>query len=250
MRKETGLYTACKWLQVSPIIVTIRFKIVPVDKISQRKATGTDMETQSRTSGLVVKGGQRKAGIGVNETFWGYVIRPGHAAIRRAAWGERIASFAAVLLGMGAYGQWLLPGSINDPEVLPFKIAGTVIFGVVSGMLYLIARRGLCGEIQVDVQRRAIRTARRNRHGSATQIDEIGFEFISSAFIARSKSPWVQDRLSIRLRGSQHLIAVAAADESELAPVLERLSGDLRAAAAAKKPEKTPKPVRSAFAAK
>lgn len=190
--------------------------------------TGTNMTTRT-TSKSPTRAGDSRNEVSVNDTFWGYVIRPGRKVVSRAAKGEMAASFAGVLLAMASYGQWLLPGAINSPEVLPFKIASTVVFAMFACFLYLIARRGLCYEVQIDKQRKVLRTARRNRHGSSTQIDTVAFQDISSVFIQRSKSPVTHDRLYVRQSSDQKLIEVASGSETALRPVMDRMTEDLRA---------------------
>lgn len=186
------------------------------------------MTTHTRITGLVVNGNQRDDAVCVNDTFWGYVVRPSRKAINRAAYGEMTASFAGVLLAMSAYAQWLLPGTIVSPEVLPFKLVGTVVFAVLACFLYLIARRGLCYEVQIDKQRGVLRTARRNRHGSSSQTSSIAFHDINSVFIKRSKAPLSRDQLLIRPGGGLPLIQVAVGRSKELEPILARMVGDLR----------------------
>ena len=175
-----------------------------------------------------MNGNQREGAVSVNDTFWGYVVRPSRKAIKRAAYGEMAASFAGVLLAMSAYAQWLLPGTIVRPEVLPFKLVGTVVFAVMACLLYLIARRGLCSEIQIDKQRGVLRTARRNRHGSSSQTGSIAFHDIDSVFIKRTKAPLSRDQLLVRPGGGLPLIQVGVGRSRELEPLLSRLVGDLR----------------------
>lgn len=186
------------------------------------------MSVASKKSGMDVWANQRSDVACLNETFWGYVIRPNRTAINRAAYGEMAASFSGVLLAMAAYGQWLLPGTINSVEVLPFKIFSTVVFAVFACLLYLIARRGLCAEVQVDIQRKEIRTARRNRHGVSTQIDTLPFHDVGSVFIKRAKAPVARDKLYIRPSDNQPLIDVVVGSSSVLEPIMQRLSDDLR----------------------
>jgi hypothetical protein len=164
---------------------------------------------------------------GLNETLWGYVIRPGDRTITRAAYGEMVATFIGILLGMAAYGQWLLPGSINDIDMLPIKIGSTVILFTVGALLYFMSRRGMCPEFQVDLQRRQIRRAVRNRRGIPTQTEVLDFSALDGAFLRRTKSAFIPDRLYVR-RAKQSLIEVSSGREVDLAPILKRLIEDLR----------------------
>ncbi len=197
----------------------------------------------------------RGNGAGVTGTSWGYIIRPGQGTLVRAAYGEMAASFAAVLLGMAAYGFWLIPGSNATADLVPFKIAGTVIFFVMAGMLYLIARRGLCYEVHIDLHRRVLRTARRNRHGRATPVSAVPIAEVESVFLQRAKSAFMRNRLCVRITGERGVTAITEGTEAELAPLLQRLTLDLRKEVAEVKqprlPAATAKPrVPSAFAAR
>lgn len=175
-------------------------------------------------------------GCDLRETFWGYVVRPGYFAVERAAYGEMVAGVLAVLLAIAAYAQWLLPGSINSIEVLPFKIMGTVVFALFSSFLYLIARRGLCPEVQIDTQRQEIRTARRNRHGAATQTGCYPFQDIESVYIKRNSALPGRDKLCINPGENAPLIEVAVGRGKDLEQIMARLGADLQQGIALKQP--------------
>lgn len=166
--------------------------------------------------------------VRVSDTFWGYVVRPGRKAHDRAAVGEMIATFASMMLAMAAYAQWLLPGANTDTEVLPFKIAATVIFAFLASLLFLIARRGLCYEVQIDKQRGVVRTVRRNRHGASTQTGLFAFHDIDRIVIKPSLLPVQRYLLLIQPGANMPEIEVAVGLAEDLEPVLTRMSLDLR----------------------
>ncbi|MGB5558461.1 MAG: hypothetical protein WBN04_10675 [Paracoccaceae bacterium] len=182
----------------------------------------------SGTFGEGVTGVQRNSVVDVSETDWGYIIRPGDQALTRAAYGEMAASFGGVLLGMSAFGLWLIPGTNGSADLVPFKLGATVIFFVGAAFLYLIARRGLCQEVHIDLVRRVLRTARRNRHGNATPVWAVPIAEVESVFMQRAKSSFLRNRLCVRFAGDRTATEIAVAPESELAPILQRLSVDLR----------------------
>ena len=186
------------------------------------------MDRHTGTSDQVVNGARQVAAVNVTDTEWGYIIRPGENALMRAAYGEMAASFVAVLLGLSAYGLWLLPNSTDVAALLPFKIAGTAIFFVMAAMLYLIARRGLCYEVHVDLQRKVLRTARRNRHGRATAVRSVPISEIESVFLQRAQTGFMRSRLCVRVTGERGLTEVAVGYERTLAPILDRMARDLR----------------------
>lgn len=193
------------------------------------------------------------AAVDVNDTEWGYIIRPGEQALTRAAYGEIAASFAAVLLGMAAFGQWLIPGASGAFDLVPFKIGATVLFFIGASMLYLISKRGLCYEVQIDLARRVMRTARRNRNGQATALSVVPIAEIESVFMQRAKSAFLFNRLFVRFSGSRGPTEIAMGPERELAPILQRLSRDLRkngaeVQVARRRVQQPARRVRSAFA--
>ena len=168
----------------------------------------------------------RRSALGVSGTSWGYVIRPCEDVLVRAAYGEMAALFFAVLTGMGAYGLWLIPGSNSAPELVPFKIAGMVVFFVIAGMLYMIARRGLCQEVHVDLKRRELRVARRNRKGRAT-VSVVSMDDVERVYLQRAKAALLRNRLCLKLLDQSAPMEVAEGSEAELAPLLQRLALDL-----------------------
>jgi len=182
-----------------------------------------DVLTAQSSSG----GKTRKNAVSVSETFWGYVIRPNQRAIDLAGYGELAAVCVGLFLGAIAYAQWLMPGTINSMDVLPFKLAATVVFFTFAYLLYLIARRGLCYEVQIDRQRKVIRTARRNRNGNSTQIETFAFHDIDSAFIRRSQTPVMPSRLFFCLSDDLRQIQVVTGDLTDLEPLLARIVKDL-----------------------
>ena len=185
------------------------------------------------------------------------MIRPGKNVIKRAAFGEMAASFAGVLLLMAAYGQWLLPAGILKSDTIAFQLAGSASFMVFACLLYFIARRGMCPEIQIDMQKQVVRTAKRNRHGASTATETFPFAAIGSVFMKRSKTNSAGNQVFLRLRGDQRLIEVASGPESQLEIIMERLGQDVcRTAPVAptrapvKLRSSKPRPMRTAFAAR
>ncbi len=169
----------------------------------------------------------RNGSPGLVGTNWGYVIKPSETMLVRAAYGEMIALFFAVLTGMAAFGLWVIPGSHDTAELIPFKLAGTAIFFVIAGMLYLIAQRGLCHEAHVDLRRRELRTARRNRHGRATPVCAATMDEVERVYLQRSKASLLRSRLCVEFAGQALIMEVAEGSEAELAPILQRLAIDL-----------------------
>jgi hypothetical protein len=195
--------------------------------------------------------------VNISETFWGYIIRKGGRAPNRAASGEVIAMIGSVLFGIAAYAQWLLPGTINNTEVFPFKIAATIVFFVFAFLNYSIARKGLVYETQIDEKRQILRLARRNRDGVATTIGSFRFDEIERIYTARSQAAYVPDRLYIKPKARRGAILVATGQSEELEPLRERMIAGMRPgmvvqenfAVAPKRVASKQQAVRGAFAA-
>ncbi len=195
--------------------------------------------------GLIVKGSRQGDAVGVGETFWGYIIHKGKNARDRAAIGEVAATTGSAFFGLLAYGQWLLPGLAGNAASLSLKIGTTTVFFMFSGLLYLIARRGLSSEVHVDVKRRQLRTVRRNREGVASLMEKFGFAEISSVYMIRSKSPFVPNRLLVKPASRRLPILVASGPASELEPVLRRMISVMRESRPKEVPVVTPRRHRS-----
>jgi hypothetical protein len=188
----------------------------------------TDMSVHANTDSSLVKSMASKGAIKISETFWGYIIRKGGRAPNRAASGEIIAMICCIFFGIAAYSQWLLPGTINNIEVFPFKIVGTIIFFVFAFLNYSIARKGLTHETQIDEKRKIVRLARRNRDGVSTTIGSFRFDEIERIFTARSKSHIVPDRLYIKSKANTRAILVAMGPSDEIEPLRERIIAGTR----------------------
>ena len=211
------------------------------------------MNAYAEQSGQAFTSSRRVAAISISETFWGYIIRKGGSAAQRASLGEVFATMATMVFGVGAYCQWLLPGTIYSIEVLPFKIVGTLVFFVLAFLNYSIARKGLTYETQVDQKNRVVRTARRNRQGISSVLKVHRFEDISSVYIRRSQSPLIADQLFVNIDGRARPLLVASGAKADLEPLLGRMIADLAPQAAANRNQRAPsigeRPIRSPFAA-
>ncbi|MBV1902648.1 MAG: hypothetical protein KUG58_03325 [Marinosulfonomonas sp.] len=210
------------------------------------------MNAYAGQSGQAFTSSRRVAAISISETFWGYIIRKGGSAAQRASLGEVFATMATMMFGVAAYCQWLLPGTIYSIEVLPFKIAGTVVFFVLAFLNYSIARKGLMYETQIDQKNRVVRTARRNRQGISSVLNVHRFEDIGSVYIRRSHSAFIADQLYVNFDGRARPLLVASGPKADLEPLLGRMIADLAPQAAARNTQRavniSDRPARSPFA--
>ncbi|MFV2002726.1 MAG: hypothetical protein ACC619_07055, partial [Paracoccaceae bacterium] len=156
------------------------------------------MSMNTSDSGLVLRGDEAQGAVQVSETNWGYIVSRGRAVQRRAALGEVVAVSACLMFGTFAYAPWLLPVAISEVMLLPYKISVTIMFFVFSALLYMMARRGLLAEVQVDTSRRVLRVARRNRANVATPTDTIDFGDVHSVVMKRSKTPMAMAQIVVK----------------------------------------------------
>lgn len=167
------------------------------------------------------------------DTYWGYVIRSDTPAARRARGVEVAALAMGFTLALIAVAHWILPGSLNVPELVPFKAAASVVFLVLGGVLVWYARRGLRYEVQIDKVKREVRAVLRNRHDLSRVIEKVAFSEVGSAFIERGRSRFTPSRLYMRIRDTPTLIEVATGTEAEMNSLHLRLSHDMAAPKAA-----------------
>lgn len=186
------------------------------------------MNSRTNTQDKLVTSKKRNSAISISETFWGYIVRKGGAAPKRAAMGEIVAMMSTIFLGIVAYSQWLLPDEINEIFAVEYKIAGTILLFVFAFQNYTIARRGLLYETQVDEKRQELRQARRNRDGVSMQIASYPFREVSRIYAVRSKADFVPDRLYIEVGAKKKPILIAMGKGDELEHLRERLIQDIR----------------------
>ena len=167
----------------------------------------------------------------VLEMEWGYIVRKGAKARRRAAIGEMAALAGCMLFGAGAFLQWLAPGSATSAEMLPFKLGATVFLFALSAVLYFVARNGLGQEIHVDTMRGLIRIVRRNQQGEPSLLGSYPFCEVASVFAKRNKAPFMPDHLFMQPRGASDAIEITCGPSKELEQLLERIRADLQARA-------------------
>jgi len=186
------------------------------------------MDAQTSSNGLAVSGKRQNSAVNISETLGGYAISKGGSARMRANLGELAAIAGCLFFGAASFGQWLIPDATFATEVFPFRVSGTIMFFVFSALLYLIARRGLTMEAQVDTKRHTLRLVRRNREGATTQLAKYGFADIGSVFIKRSKSGTTDAQMFFRPNSGVAPIFLVSGPVRELEPLLDRIQIDFR----------------------
>lgn len=207
------------------------------------------MDTHTEDNGLAVGGSRRGAVVSISETISGYHIDKGRTARKRAVLGELAAITGCLFFGAAAFGQWLIPQAPSNADIFMFQVSGTIMFFVFSALLYLIARRGLTVQAQVDTKRENFRLVRRNREGGTTVLAEHGFADIGSVYIKRSKSDFIGNQMFVQPLSAASPILIASGPARELEPLLDRIQRDFRGQLATA-PKVTPRSVKSATRAR
>jgi hypothetical protein len=185
------------------------------------------MNTRTEGNNLLVNGKRQKAVVSVSQTNSGYTISRGGSARMRANMGELVAITGCLFFGAASFAQWLIPESRLGADIFAYQVSGTIMFFVFSALLYLIARRGLFVEAQVDTKRGIFRIVRRNREGVSTPLTELKFAEIGSVFIKRSKSDLIGNQMFLRLKSGSS-IQIINGPVKELEPLLDRIQNDFR----------------------
>ena len=188
------------------------------------------MNGSTGENGLVLNDSDRRRAVSVDETSWGYIVSKGARARRIAGFGEVAAVCGCLMFGTFAYIPWFLPVSIIDVAAFAYKVSATIMFFAFAFLLYNMSRRGLPFEVQFDNRRRIVRTARRNRANTVTQIEQFAFSNIQSVHMKRSKSPMAVGQIYLKPTGSNRAVLVATGPARDLEPVLRRMIADMREA--------------------
>jgi len=161
----------------------------------------------------------------IHDTQWGFIV---HEAAPDASGmiAETFFKFVAFAAVFGAGAQWLLPGSLFSGDVLVMKLGlSAALVGAAIWMLRNSAQEGW-PELQVDAARREIRIATRTSDGASRVRSRIAMRDIEECFVRRGAGEATE--LCFRVMGLDDPVRIAAGTAGDLAPVLERLTRDLR----------------------
>ncbi len=161
----------------------------------------------------------------IHDTQWGFIVhetaRDARGVLAETWW--KFIAFAAIF---AAGAQWLLPGSLYTGDVLIMKLGLTAaLVGTAFWVLRNASHEGW-PELQVDAVRREIRVATRHANGSSRVRSRIAMRDIEGCFVRPGRED--ETELCFRVLGQDEPVRIAAGTAGELAPVLERLTRDLR----------------------
>ena len=160
----------------------------------------------------------------VDETYWGYIIKPTTRTPSRVLIGQGAAWFMAMVFAIAALGLWIMPGAAFGGDVLTMKLIASIVLAGLSLMLLNFANRGTQVEIQVDTSLGEVREVVRNRAGRSNLIGRYGFDAIGAVYLDRGVS---QSRLLMAYRNSPETIEVVTGATHELDMLRNRLGRDL-----------------------
>jgi hypothetical protein len=164
----------------------------------------------------------------VRDTGWGFVVNELGKGRSYDLLTEAALKLAAVALVIAAGTQWLLPGSMFAGGVLVMKLALTAGMGGLALLLFRFANRGFVAELQVDAVLREVRVGSRNTQGILRVMNRVSMRDIEECFVRPGPEGTGTTELCFRVAGLSQPVQIAAGSIADLAPVLERLTRDLR----------------------
>jgi hypothetical protein len=170
----------------------------------------------------------RAPALEIRDTHWGFVVTELPDGVSHDVVMEAVLKFAAVSLVLAAVAQWLLPGSMFSGDVLVMKLVLTVALGALAVVVFRVADRGFLAELQVDAALREIRVGSRNAHGISRVQNRIPMRDLEEFFVRTDAARPGTTDLYFRVSGVSEPVRIAGGTVADLAPVLERLTRDLR----------------------
>ncbi len=170
------------------------------------------------------------AGLGLTETYWGYILRERNPEFTRreiSEWLMMVTGFVFLLVGLG---QWFLPGALVNVDVVAIKMAITAVFvGMGCACIQASGARTEV-EIQVDTALRELRVVERDRRGLTRLSQRIAMRDIDSVFLSKGGGVESETHLLLEVANSDHPVHVASGTERELRLLQKRMKNDLRPA--------------------
>lgn len=177
--------------------------------------------------GDFLESGPRAASVSNVETYWGYIIRSQTRERSATILLQWLSAILGVSLIIAALGLWVLPGSSMSQDVLGFKLGLTMMFVACGMALIWFASHGTSYEVQLDLSRRELREALRNKSGKARVQNRLKFEDIDAVFIDRAAGEGQKARLMVRMADCYRAIEIAKDYEENLTHLQGRLGRDI-----------------------
>lgn len=187
----------------------------------------TDISNTKYVSNVGNKFTAQRLRFAVDETYWGYIVRPTESPrltlqIMQAAAMIVGASFAA-----GSMGLLLLPDFLSGSSDFAFRAGAAVVFAGIAAFLLWYATRGTQIEFHVDTSMGEVRETVRNRGGRSSRLGSYGFDAIGGVYIDRSDLNPKRAALMIRFGNTSQTATVATGTVAQLESLKDRLGQDL-----------------------
>jgi len=175
----------------------------------------------------VLLGVRPDALVTVRETDCGYVIRSGAAPTLRGLSVSPLERYGRILVWLVLAGLWLAPTTlVGDRGGLMRALLTVGLLAAAIPVLALARRRGGY-EVQVDTDRRELRTWILTRRGERKSPTCARFEDIGEPLLRRIAPEDKRQVLCLRLRDGTGQVPLAAGDEATLLAVHDRLVRDM-----------------------
>jgi hypothetical protein len=164
----------------------------------------------------------------IRDTQFGFVVTEPASGMSRDLLSAAALKMVAVALLVAAGAQWLMPGSMFSGDVLVMKLVLTAALFSLAVVFLRVADHGFVAELQVDAALREIRVGSRTLRGTSHVQNRIPMRDIEEVFVRPGPDQPGQTELCFRVSGLSEPVRIAAGNVGDLAPVLERLTRDLR----------------------
>lgn len=157
------------------------------------------------------------------EMPWGFRLRPADMEEKTLdtviEWSLTIFGLASLL---GAFAQWILPGSIYSGDALMMKFILTCILGLAGGFALSVSARGFRPEVQVDRTRHEVRFVSRNPRGRGEVLATVDLDQIIGVGITKSMT--TQDcHCLIYLIDGKKPLRLASGCEEEIREIRDKM---------------------------
>ena len=167
----------------------------------------------------------------VDETYWGYIIRPVSDPSRLLAASQAASWLVGISCLVAALGLWMMPSMAFGGGVLEMRLGATAMVLSVAAFCLWYASRGSDLEIQIDTRLGELREVVRNRAGRSSLLGRHGFDAIGAVFVDMNDGAGGvtggHGSLVLRHLGTSHLLQVATGPMMQLGPLRDRLGRDL-----------------------
>lgn len=169
----------------------------------------------------------RPSRFAVEETYWGYVVRPTESPRLSLQLMQAAAMIIGASFAAGTIGLLVIPEFLAGSADLAFRAGAAVVFAGIATFLLWYATRGAQVEFHVDTSLGEIREVVRNRGGRSTKLGCYGFDAIGGVFINRSDTNPNNAALLLRFGNTSQTAAVAHGSIAQLEALKDRLGQDL-----------------------